>query len=300
MNDNALLWKSFLAGIVAVASFSLTAPATKVAIHAFSPLAVTGIRGLLAGLFCIGFLLWKRKPVPSKKVLAELFAVAVFGSAGFSACLALGLQTVPASHAAVFLAMLPLATAIFSQVSMGEQTTPLFWVGAISGAAVSSAFMIHRAHGQIGAGDVFLVLSVLFAAWGYVRVAKVSRQLGGARAMSWVVVLGAPIYTLLLYLGKPDWSVPLSTESVVALIYLGTVSQSLGMFLWCWSLSTGYATLVSQTQMVQPFLSILAAFFFLGEAFNGDLFLVAGLVLACVALSTWAKVHRPAVAIARH
>lgn len=191
--------------------------------------------------------------------------------------------------------MLPLLTAMMSQWMLRESTSPLFWFGAVGGAVISMGFMIARSHGHLAIGDVYLFTAVLTAAWGYVRVAKYTRVMGGARTMSWLVVSCSPIFLALLIYGRPDWSQPVSTESVVALLYLGTISQSLGMFLWCWSLSTGYAALVSQTQMIQPFLSLFAAALLLGEKLEPEIAWVVTAVMACVAISTWAKVRRPKI-----
>lgn len=287
-----LLWRSMLGGAIAVVSFSLTAPATKVALSQFSPLAVTGIRGLVAGLFCLVFLVARRAPIPAPKTLRTLFTVAAIGSAGFSTFLAMGLQTVPATHASVLLAMLPLATAILSQVLLAENTPRLFWVGAILGTAISVAFMVQRAHGHVAVGDIYMLVAILCAAWGYVQLAKTTRLLGGATSMSWVVVLGSPIYAVLLWLGRPEAGLEITSASLVSLLYLGTVSQSLGMFLWCWSLSTGYAALVSQTQVVQPFLSMFAAALLLGETVQPELVWVTTAVMGCVGISTYAKLRR--------
>ena len=292
--NNRILWQSMAGGIISVIAFSLTAPATKVAVSDFTPLAVTGMRGLIAGLFCIGYLIWKRNPIPSRSILMNLFAVAAVGSAGFSTFLALGLQTVSATHATVFLAVMPLATALLSQVMMKEKTSPLFWFGAFGGAAVSFAYMVNRSHGHIAIGDVFLLISVLAAAWGYVRVAQYTKILGGISAMSWLLVVGSPIFATLLFIGTRNGFTldgDVSTGSLLSLLYLGTVSQSLGMFLWCWSLSTGFASVVSQTQMIQPFLSLMAAHLLLGEPFESDALWVTALVMVCVAISTYARVN---------
>jgi len=288
-----LLVRSLLGGIISVAAFSLTAPATKIAVASFSPLAVTGLRGLIAGVFCAAYLLIKQGPRPSRSMFLELLAIAAIGSCGFSVFLALGLQTVPAVHASVFLAMLPLTTAIFSQFVLPEPVSRLFWVGAGMGALISVGFMLHRSHGAIDVGDLFLLLSVLSAAWGYVRAAKLTRQLGGAAAMSWIIIAGSPLYLTLLLVGRPDFSQPVPLSSIMALGYLGMVSQSLGMFLWCWSLSTGFSALVSQTQMIQPFLSIFASAILLGEVVTPDLLWITLAVIGCVALSTYARLRRP-------
>jgi len=298
---NRVLTRSLIGGFVSVAAFSLTAPATKVAVSSFSPLAVTGMRGLIAGIFCLGYLLMRRGPIPPSRTLFSLFTVALIGSCGFSGFLALGLQTVPAAHASVFLAMLPLMTAIFSKLYFVEKTSGLFWFSAVLGGLISAVFLASRSHGSLAVGDAYLLLAVLSAAWGYVVAAKHTKVLGGASTMSWIVVTGSPLYALLLVLGEPDFSRVVSADSIVALLYLGMISQSLGMFLWCWSLSTGHATLVSQTQIIQPLLSLVAAAFLLGESVGPDLIWITLALIGCVALATYAQVRqkRPSRGAAR-
>lgn len=291
--NNSLLIRSLVGGFISVAAFSLTAPATKAAVSDFSPFAVTGMRGLIAGLFCLTYILIRRSPIPRLRTLGALFLVALVGSCGFAGFLAVGLQTVPATHASVFLAMLPLMTAIASQLMLPEKTTRLFWVGAGLGAIISVGFMIHRSYGHMAIGDFFLFISVVCAAWGYIRAAKITREIGGAATMSWIVITGSPLYLALLILGQPDFSRSVSMSSIVALLYLGTISQALGMFLWCWSLSTGYAAIVSQTQVLQPFLSMFASAWLLSEAVEGEILWVTFAVMACVGLSTYAKFTAP-------
>jgi drug/metabolite transporter (DMT)-like permease len=58
---------------------------------------------------------------------------------------------------------------------------------------------------------------------------------------------------------------PINTSAWLALAYVGTFSMWAGFFAWYRGLAIGGALKVSQTQLLQPFFSILAAVPLLGE-----------------------------------
>ena len=60
-------------------------------------------------------------------------------------------------------------------------------------------------------------------------------------------------------------SQPIATSAWVGFVYVGLFSMWIGFFAWYRGLALGGALRVSQTQLLQPFLSILAAIPLLGE-----------------------------------
>ena len=79
----------------------------------------------------------------------------------------------------------------------------------------------------------------------------------------WVCVLALPV-TLpgALWLWPEQ---PVATSAWVGFVYVGVFSMWIGFFAWYRGLAMGGALRVSQTQLLQPFLSILAAVPLLGE-----------------------------------
>ena len=59
------------------------------------------------------------------------------------------MQSVPASHGAVVLGILPLATALISAVMAGERPSPAFWLAALAGAALVIGFALREGEGAL-------------------------------------------------------------------------------------------------------------------------------------------------------
>ena len=123
-------------------------------------------------------------------------------------------------------------------------------------------FSVLRAH-QHGAGfgfewaDLLLLGAVFAAAIGYIYGAQVTPELGAERVICWVCVLALPVSlpgTLWLW---PQHAVAPSAWG--GLLYVGVFSMWAGFFAWYRGLMLGGALRVSQAQLLQPFLSILAA-----------------------------------------
>ncbi|MGH8727186.1 MAG: EamA family transporter [Burkholderiales bacterium] len=85
-------------------------------------------------------------------------------------------------------------------------------------------------------------------------------------------------------------SIPL--QAWLGFLYLIVVSQFLGFVPWYRALTLGGIAKVSQVQLLQPFLTILASGLLLGEPGDMVTWIVALLVVVVVALSRSARVVR--------
>ena len=188
-----------------------------------------------------------------------------------------------ASHAAVITALLPLATAAAAAWLLHQRARLGFWLFAGLGSLLVAAYSVLRAH-QLGHGfglawaDLLLVGAVIAAALGYVAGAKVTPVLGAERVISWVCVMALPLTVPGALLTWPDQ--PINTSAWWALLYVGVFSMWAGFFAWFRGLALGGALRVSQLQLLQPFVSILAAVPLLGESLDA---MTLGFALAVVA-----------------
>lgn len=263
----------FWLGMLGVCIFALTLPMTRLATGSaqapqLSPWFVTFARIAIAGSLSVVFLLGTGSRWPTAPERRPL-ALAMLGNAlGFPLLLGLALRHVSAGHAAVFTALLPLVTAAMAAVVLHQRARPAFWLCAGAGAALVLVFSLLRAH-QPGAGfaldgaDVLLVGAVLSASLGYVYGAKVTPSLGAERVICWVCVMALPLSIPGALLTWP--AQPIATTSWLGLVYMGVFSMWAGFFAWYRGLALGGALHVSQTQLVQPFISILAAVPLVGE-----------------------------------
>lgn len=262
-------------GVIGVAMFAVTLPMTRLATGSqdapqLSPWFVTLGRAALAGVLSAIFLLATRSPRPASHQWKPL-GMAVLGNAiGFPLLLAFALRVVTASHAAVVTALLPLVTAAVAAWVLHQRARFGFWLCAIAGSLLVVAFSVLRAsQGGHGFGfgfewaDLLLVGAVIAASFGYIYGAQVTPSLGAERVICWVCVMALP-FTLPAALAL--WpQQPVAVSAWVGFVYVGMFSMWIGFFAWYRGLALGGALRVSQTQLLQPFLSILASIPLLGE-----------------------------------
>lgn len=292
--DNAATW-GYALGVLGVAIFALTLPMTRLATGsnespALDPGFITVARAALAGMLSVVFLSLRRAPWPTRDTWAPL-GLALLGNAiGFPMLLALALRHVPAAHAAVFMALLPLTTAAAAAWLLGQRAAIWFWLCSALGAVLVLAFAVLRQH-QSGTtlilhwADLLLVGAVLCAALGYVAGAKITPRLGAERVICWVCTMALP-----LSLPATVWLWPPSAHSVPtsawgALVYVGVFSMWAGFFAWYRGLALGGTLRVSQVQLLQPFISLVAASALLGEPLDATTWSFALAVVITVFLA---------------
>ena len=278
-----------LLGLVGVTVFAITLPMTRLATGTadaplLSPWFVTFARAVLAGGLSIIFLLVTGSPWPEVAQRKPL-ALAVLGNVlGFPIFLGFALRLVPSSHAAVFTALLPLATAAAAALVLGQRARLGFWLCAALGAGLVMVFSTLRAASQghslgLEWADALLLGAVLAAAVGYVYGAKVTPSLGAERVICWVCVMALPVTIPGALLTWPGQAIP--TSAWLGLGYVGIFSMWAGFFAWFRGLAMGGPLRVSQLQLLQPFLSILVAVPLLGESLE---VMTLGFALAVVAV----------------
>jgi drug/metabolite transporter (DMT)-like permease len=274
----------FLYGLLGVAAFSLTLPATRVAVVGLDPVFVGLGRAVVAALLAAIVLLVTRAPFPGRRLLPRLAIVAGGVVVGFPLLSAWAMVHVPAAHGAVVIGLLPLATALAGAWLAHERPTRRFWASAVVGSAVVVGFALWQGGGAPHPADALLVLAVAAAAVGYAEGGRLARTLGGWQVISWALVLSAPL------LAVPTWWVSdgrlatASTASWAGFAYVGVVSMFLGFFAWYRGLALGGIGAVGQVQLLQPFLTIFASAWLLGERIDAATLVAAALVIASIAV----------------
>ena len=270
-NETLGLWL----GALGVLCFALTLPATRLATcmpgaPALSPWFVAFGSAALAGVLSALCLLATRAPLPCRAHFKPLALAALGNVIGGPLLLAGALRSVGASHAAVATALLPLATAVLAAWVLRQRAWLEFWLCAVLGGVLAVVFPLLRAHAHDGGqggfawADLLLTGAVLAGAVGCVHGARVTPLLGAGRAICWACVLALPLTLPGALLLWPKHAVPLSAWSGLAC--LGAVSMWAGFFAWYRALALGDALCVSQLQLLQPFIALVAATQLRGEA----------------------------------
>ena len=292
-------------GVIGVALFAITLPMTRLATGTqgapqLSPWFVTLGRAALAGVLSTVFLLATRSPRPAPHQWKPL-GMAVLGNViGYPLLLAYALRVVTASHAAVVTALLPLVTAAVAALVLHQRARLGFWLCAVAGSVLVVLFSLLRAS-QNGHGfgfewaDLLLVGAVIAASFGYIYGAQVTPSLGAERVICWVCVMALPVTLPATWARRPQE--PIATSAGAGFVYVGVFSMWIGFFAWYRGLAMGGALRVSQTQLLQPFLSILASIPLLGEPLDVVTLGFAVAVVCTVMLGKRLSQPRPAAVV---
>lgn len=271
-------------GFIAVVSFSLTLPATRLAVAHLDPTFVGLGRAVIAALLAAPVLLVSRQRFPSRQELKGLAGVVAGVVIGFPLFSAWAMHYVHASHGAVMLGILPLATAVAGAALARERPSVGFWVFALLGAVLVSGFAVIKGKSEIRLADLALVGAVGAAAVGYTQGARLARTLGEWQVISWALVFTAPFLVIPVLLTAPVNGLDIPVSAWLGFAYVCVVSQYIGFFPWYRALARGGIARVSQVQLLQPFLTIAASAILLKELIDGVTLLFAVLVVATVAI----------------
>ena len=271
-------------GFVGVAAFSLTLPATRVAVLALDPFFVALGRGVLAALLATAVIVVTRTRRPTRdewRLLAPSALGVVFGFPLFTTW---AMKYAPAAHGAVVLAILPLATAAAGAIVAHERPSLRFWIAALAGSAAVAAFALREGAGALHAADLALLAAVLCAAFGYAFGARAAATLGSWQSISWSLVASLPLLAPLLAFCLPRDALGVPASAWLGFAYVALVSQYLGFFAWYRGLAVGGIARVGQLQLLHPFMTILACAALLGEEVTASMVLFAAVVVAIVAI----------------
>ena len=267
--------KGFIFGFVGILIFSITPPATKMALgfnnNALSPEFITFGRSALAGALSLMYLFFSRKKIPNIKFIFNISIIAISLTVGFPLFLSLGLIYSTSTHAAVILTLMPLMTAIFASFYFKQKASFGFWICAIVGCIVVIIYTLIR--GQTDAGivelsypDILFFISVIVGAVGYVFGAKLTKTMGSVDVISWALVLALPFHLGFAIYYFPIKEIPLI--SWVGFLYTALFSQWIGFFAWYKALDLGGAVRISQIQLLMPFLTFIFSIILLGETLD--------------------------------
>ncbi|MBJ7288773.1 DMT family transporter [Williamsia sp.] len=270
-------------GFLGVLAFSFTVPFTRIAVGALDPLFVGAARAVVAGILAMIALAVCRVRFPTSSQVARLVVVAIGIVAGFPVLTSLALTTTTAAHSAVIIGLLPAITAATVVMRTGERPGRRFWLFSIAGACAVVGYSL-VAHGSLGSpsiGDLYLVGAVVLGALGYSEGGLLARELGAWQTVSWALVVAFPAMsaaTVVVAVISPPHA---SAVQWSAFAYLGVVSMFLGFFAWYRGLAIGPMTTVSQTQLIQPVLTLIWSALLIGEAITAPLIIGGVVIVGC-------------------
>ena len=268
--------------MLGVMGFSLTLPATRLAVTELDPTFVGLGRAIFAAIIAGIALAMARAPRPVGMQWLRLGGTAIGVVIGFPLLSTWAMTTVPAAHGAVVVGLLPLSTALFGAWLAGERPRPLFWISTIVGSITIVIFSLSSGGGSFQTGEFLLLGAVTAAGFGYAEGARLSKELGAWQTISWALVISTPILLFPALESMPPNIALVGWQSLCGFAYVSVVSMFLAFVVWYKGLALGGIARIGQLQLLQPFLTILAAAMLLHELVSWTEVLAALIVIACV------------------
>lgn len=224
----------------------------------------------------------EKSVIPNKEVIAGL-EIGLWSTLGYL-LQTLGLKYTDCSKAAFLGGLLVVMVPLIGGI-MGKKISNVKWVGAAV-AVIGTSFLEQGSDTPFGIGDVYCLLSALFFGIQMIRTEAYSKELpssstltilGIASAATAVISSGIAIYThpgetLSLiyssYLHTPYISASLASFPWATVMYTGALTTALVLLIEMLALENVTATDAAIVYTIQPVLSGLMAFAFLGERFT--------------------------------
>ncbi|USK34084.1 DMT family transporter [Bacillus sp. F19] len=274
--------KGMLLGFIGIICFSLTLPATSIAVPYFGATIVGLGRTVIAAIIVSIIFIVKKEKLPNKKQMKSLWIVAIGAVLAFPLLTTFAMKSLPVSHGAIELALLPLATAGFAMWRGGERLSKRYWIASIIGAITVLLYAVYLGLGQLQKGDIALIVAVLILGLSYAEGGKLSKELGSWQVIAWAILIGAPFFVIPVGLSVSFDMLQAPIEAWISLLYLAIVSQFLAYVAWYGGMSLGGIARVGQMQYLQPFLMIGFSVLFLGESITWLTIVLAIIVVMCV------------------
>lgn len=281
-----------LLGLVGVICFSLTLPSTSIAVEYFGTTVVGLGRTIVAAIIVAVVLIVRKEKLPSPRQFKSLFIVAFGAVLGFPLLTSWAMESLPVSHGAVEVALLPLATTGFAMFRAGEIPSLKFWISSVVGSLAVIMYAFHLGFGQLQLADLALLAAVLILGLSYAEGGRLAKELGSWQVIAWAIMIGAPFFIIPVGLNLTTEMIHAPLQAWVSFIYLAVVSQFLAYVAWYSGMAMGGIARVSQVQYLQPFFMILFATVFLDESITFFTLAIAVIVVFSVILGKNAPVSK--------
>lgn len=209
---------------------------------------------------------------------------------GFPLLTSWAMTSLPVSHGAVELALLPLATAGFAMMRAGEIPSRKFWLSSIAGALAVIIYAIYLGLGQLHIADFALLAAVVILGLSYAEGGMLAQELGSWQVIAWAIIIAVPFLIIPVSLNVSGEMLHAPLKAWISFLYLAIVSQFLAYVAWYGGMAMGGISRVSQIQYLQPFLMIIFAALFLHESITVFTIVIAIAVVLSVIIGKNASI----------
>jgi len=284
-------------GLLAIACFSVTLPATRLAVGALDPTFVGLGRSLLAAVPALALIYGLKIALPTRRQWWDITIVMLGVVISFPWLTSMAMQNVSGAQGGIVVSMLPLFTAIAGALLLRQRPSVGFWLMAILGSSLVIIYLLWSRQGQLQSSELILLGASILCAIGYAQGGKLAGEIGGVAVICWAIVLSVPFTIIPVVLTWEniqvnDAQLLINWQAWAGFIYVSFISQWLAFIFWYRGLALGGVIRVSQVQLIQPFLTLFVAALLLGESISFLMILFCVAVVLSVAIGRRMPVYR--------
>lgn len=253
--------------------WGLSFPAITVGLEFLPPILFAAFRyDVAAAVLLAVAVLWLDEWRPAgRDDLEAIVAAGLFFVAG-NGLLFVGQQTVPGGVAAILQALVPIATALWLLLILGERLSPVGAVGVAVG-FLGIGLVVNPDPANLLAGDtvgrLLIVGQVFSVSLGAVLVQRAGPTIHPVPMTGWAMLLGALVlHAVSAGLGEVPGSDAFVPASAGAVVYLGVFSTAIAFFIYFTILEEQGAFQASLVAYLVPIVATLAGVFLLGESIS--------------------------------
>ena len=269
--------------------WGLSFPAIAVGLEYLPPLFFAAVRYDVAAILLLAYAAvavdgWRPT---GQHNLAAIAGGGLFLVAG-NGLLFVGQQTVPSGVAAILQALVPIVTALWALLLLGERLSMLGAAGVAVG-FVGIGFVIQPEPGNVLAGDtvgrLIIVGQVVSVALGGVLVQRAGPTIDRVALTGWSMLLGAVVlHVLSLAAGEAPSADATAATAVGSVVYLGVFSTAIAFLIYFTILDEHGAFEAALVAYLVPVVATVVGVFVLGESISPLSIVGFGLVAVGFAL----------------
>lgn len=279
--------KYYLSAILGMLMWASSFIATKIAYQSVSPILLCVIRFAIASVIMMILRLMQKKR--ARIPLRDQRNIILSAAAGISVYYVLeniALQYTTASAASLIEAAYPIITVCIGVWIYHEKTSKRMLIGiviSIIGVLILSGFSASEGSGL--KGDILLLIDG--ALWGFYNflVQRIPKEYDNFTVSYYQMLWGTLMFLPMLFLEKPVFT-NISSETIIAIIYLSTGCSVAAFLLYNYGLSGISASSASAIMNLMPLFGVLLSFLILHETISVTQIIGGILIMLGVYIST--------------
>ena len=261
--------------------------AIKIALPDYPPFLLTGTRMLIAGALMLGYLWFRKTPLPKRSQWKSLIVLATVMTVLCNAFVNVAEQTVSSGVVAIGVAAMPLWAGLFAALR-GYHPSRLEWAGIVLG-FLGVIWLNLGSELRVSTVGLLCVLAAPLG-WAWGSMWSKGRDLPDSLALSaWQMAIGSVISLAIGFsIGERFTQVP-GVQATIAMLYLALFGSVLAYSAFVWLVKHVRPALATSYAYVNPPIALLLGVLLLDEPLNSNTVVAMLLILTSIGMVTLGK-----------